>query len=63
MNETSPADLNAAIATLADWLVAKFGNSEIRTPLNQYLVVYFLVAGLSLVVDFVDVARHLPGER
>jgi len=45
------------------WLVIKFRRNEFTPPFKHYLVLYFLVAGISLVLDFVDVFRYLLGER
>ena len=45
------------------WLVIKFRRNEFTPPFKHYLVLYFLIAGISLVVDFVDVVRYLLGER
>lgn len=44
------------------WLVVKFRRGEFTPPFKQYLVLYFFIAGLSLLVDFVDVVRYLIGE-
>ena len=44
------------------WLVVKFRRGEFTPPFKQYLVMYFVVAGLSLLIDFVDVVRYLIGE-
>jgi len=43
------------------WLVAKFRRNAFTPPFKQYLMLYFLVAGISLVLDFVDVARYVLG--
>ena len=45
------------------WLVVKFRRNEFTPPFKHYLLLYFLVAGISLVLDFVDVFRYLLGER
>ena len=45
------------------WLVIKFRRNEFTPPFKHYLVLYFLVAGISLVLDLVDVFRYLLGER
>ena len=45
------------------WLVIKFRRNEFTPPFKHSLVLYFLVAGISLVLDFVDVFRYLLGER
>jgi hypothetical protein len=45
------------------WLVIKFRRNEFTPPFKHYLILYFLVAGISLVLDFVDVLRYLMGER
>jgi hypothetical protein len=44
------------------WLVVKFRRGEFSPPFKHYLVLYFVIAGLSLLVDFVDVVRYLLGE-
>lgn len=44
------------------WLVGKYRKGEFVAPFKQYLMVYFLVAGLSLVIDTADVARYLLGD-
>ena len=41
------------------WLVVKFRRNEFTPPFKQYLMLYFLVAGISLVLDFVDLVRYL----
>lgn len=43
------------------WLVGKFRRNEFTAPFRHYLMVYFLIAGLSLTIDFVDVVRYLLG--
>ena len=43
------------------WLVVKFGRNTFTPPFKQYLALYFLIAGISLLVDFVDVLRYLLG--
>ena len=45
------------------WLAVKFRRNEFTPPFKHYLLLYFLVAGVSLVLDFVDVLRYLLGER
>ena len=45
------------------WLLTKFRKGAFVSPFRQYLLVYFVIAGLSLLVDFVDVVRYLIGER
>lgn len=45
------------------WLLRKFLRGEFSAPFKQYLVVYFAIAGLSLVIDAADVARYLLGDR
>lgn len=41
------------------WLAMKFRRNEFSPPFKQYLMLYFLIAGISLVLDFVDVVRYL----
>ena len=41
------------------WLVVKFRRNEFTPPFKQYLMLYFLVAGISMVLDFFDVVRYL----
>ena len=43
------------------WLVAKFRRNAFTPPFRHYLLVYFLIAGISLVVDLIDVLRYLLG--
>jgi hypothetical protein len=41
------------------WLLAKYRRNEFIAPFKHYLAVYFLITGLSLVMDFSDVVRYL----
>ena len=43
------------------WLVIKFRRNEFTPPFKQYLILYFLIAGASLVLDLIDVLRYLLG--
>lgn len=43
------------------WLAMKFRRDAFTPPFKQYLMLYFLVAGVSLVLDFLDVLRYLLG--
>ncbi len=45
------------------WLLVKFRRGDFSSPFKYYLLLYFLVAGISLVIDISDVARYLIGER
>ncbi|MGI9286525.1 MAG: hypothetical protein ACR2P1_14150 [Pseudomonadales bacterium] len=45
------------------WLLNKYRRDEFSAPFKQYLIVYFIIAGLSLVIDAADVARYLLGDR
>ncbi len=43
------------------WLVVRFRRNAFTPPFKHYLRVYFLIAGISLLVDYVDVLRYLLG--
>ncbi len=45
------------------WLLIKFRRNEFSFPFKQYLVVYFVIAGISLIIDIVDVTRYLLGDQ
>ncbi len=45
------------------WLLLKFRRGEFGPPFKYYLLLYFLIAGISLVIDVSDVTRYLLGER
>ena len=45
------------------WLVYRYRNSAFSMPFKAYLWVYFIIAGLSLIVDVSDVGRYLLGEQ
>lgn len=45
------------------WLFGKYRKGEFSSPFKQYLIIYFVIAGLSLVIDAADVTRYLLGER
>ncbi len=43
------------------WLLLKFRRGEFKTPFKQYVMVYLVIAGISLVIDAVDVVRYAMG--
>lgn len=45
------------------WLLVKFRRGVFSSPFKYYLLLYFLIAGMSLVIDLADVTRYLIGER
>ena len=45
------------------WLLLKFRAGAFDAPFKYYLLLYFLIAGISLVIDLSDVTRYLIGER
>ncbi len=45
------------------WLLRKYRHGEFVVPFKQYLLVYFVIAGISLVIDAIDVARYLLGNQ
>ncbi|MCG8339399.1 MAG: hypothetical protein MJE63_33240 [Proteobacteria bacterium] len=44
------------------WLFLKFRKGEFKTPFKQYVMVYLVIAGISLVIDAVDVVRYGLGQ-
>ena len=45
------------------WLLSKYRRGEFSFPFKQYLIVYFVIVGISLVIDVSDVTRYLLGDR
>ena len=41
------------------WLWLKYQRSEFFFPFKQYVVLYFVINGISLVIDVVEVAHYL----
>ena len=44
------------------WLLIKFSKGAFTGAFKVYLLVYFAIAGLSLIVDAVDLVRYLIGD-
>ena len=44
------------------WLLFKYRKRDIPSPFRHYLLFYLTVAGVSLVIDCIDVARYITGE-
>ncbi len=44
------------------WLLIRFRKGEFTSPFSTYLMFYFLIAGISLVVDATDVVRYFAGD-
>jgi hypothetical protein len=44
------------------WLFTKFRSGKFKTPFKQYVMVYLVIAGISLVIDAVDVVRYGLGQ-
>lgn len=44
------------------WLLIRFRKGDFESPFSKYLIFYFLIAGISLVVDAIDVVRYLAGD-
>lgn len=45
------------------WLIIRYRKAEFAPPFSIYLAFYFLIAGISLVVDSIDVLRYLFGDK
>lgn len=44
------------------WILARRKDLGVRTLFGKYLLVYLVVAGISLLIDAIDVVRHLLGD-
>ncbi len=44
------------------WLILRYRKGEFSSPFSKYLAFYFLIAGISLVVDSIDVLRYVLGD-
>jgi hypothetical protein len=44
------------------WLIIRYRKAEFASPFSVYLAFYLLIAGISLVVDSIDVLRYLFGD-
>ena len=44
------------------WLIIRYRKGEFVSPFSIYLACYFLIAGISLVVDSIDVLRYMFGD-
>ena len=44
------------------WLLVRFRKGEFSSPFSKYVAFYLLIAGISLVVDSIDVLRYLFGD-
>ena len=45
------------------WLLRKYPRNEFSFPFKQYIIVYFVIAGISLIIDVTDATRYLLGEQ
>lgn len=44
------------------WLLLRYRKGDFTSPFRKYLLFYFLIAGISLIVDASDVVRYFAGD-